>query len=108
MTITEQIITILVVIAGTMFTRFIAFIVFPEGKKPPKFISYLGSVLPYAVTGLLVVFCLKDAFHSKHYGIPELATIGLIYAIHKLKRNTLLSIASGTIIYMVFVQTLFK
>ena len=58
MTTTQRIITIAIVVLGTMTTRFLPFIIFPEGKTPPKFISYLGTVLPYAVIGLLVVYCL--------------------------------------------------
>ena len=60
MTITQQIITVVVVVLGTMTTRFLPFIIFPEGKEPPAVITYLGKVLPCAVIGLLVVFCLKD------------------------------------------------
>ena len=57
MTTVQEIITVLVVVAGTMVTRFLPFILFPEGKEPPKYITYLGTVLPYAVVGLLVVYC---------------------------------------------------
>lgn len=60
MTITQQIITVAVVVLGTMTTRFLPFLIFPEGKEPPAVITYLGTVLPYAVIGLLVVYCLKD------------------------------------------------
>lgn len=59
------------VVLGTMVTRFLPFIIFPEGKEPPEFISYLGKVLPYAVIGLLVVYCLKDVPGSGTYGLPE-------------------------------------
>ena len=108
MTITEQILTILVVVSGTMLTRFIAFIIFPEGKNPPGYISYLGSVLPYAVIGMLVVFCLKDSFYNDDYGIPEIIAILLIYFIHRLKKNMFLSIAGGTVIYMALIKPLFN
>ena len=60
MTTTQAIITIAAVVLGTMATRFIPFIIFPEGKNPPEFIKYLGTVLPYAAIGLLVIYCLKD------------------------------------------------
>lgn len=56
MTLTQQIVTIGVVILGTMITRFLPFLIFPEGKQPPEFISYLSKVLPSAVIGLLVVY----------------------------------------------------
>lgn len=107
MTVTEQIITIAVVIVGTMLTRFLAFIIFPEGKEPPKFITYLGTVLPYAAIGLLVVYCLKDAVFTELHCLPELIAILFIVALHKWKKNTLLSIAGGTVLYMVLVQNVF-
>lgn len=107
MTTVQQIITIIAVILGTMTTRFLAFIVFPEGKTPPKFISYLGTVLPYAVVGLLIVYCLKDSLFSSSHCIPEIIAIAFIIILHKWKKNTLLSIASGTILYMFLVQTIF-
>ncbi len=75
MTTAQRIITILVVVAGTMLTRFLPFLIFPEGKTPPKYITYLGTVLPYAVIGLLVVYCLKDAVFSAFHGLPELIAI---------------------------------
>ena len=61
MTLTQQIIMIGVVVLGTMVTRFLPFLIFPQGKTPPKFVQYLGTVLPTAVIGLLVVYGLKDA-----------------------------------------------
>lgn len=79
----------------------------PEGKEPPAVITYLGKVLPCAVIGLLVVFCLKDVSESTHYGLPELIAILFIVALHKWKKSTLLSIGGGTVFYMVLVQTIF-
>lgn len=81
--------------------------IFPENKKPPKYITYLGAVLPFAVIGLLVVFCLKEAVFTKLHGLPEAIAILFIVLLHKWKKNTLLSIAGGTILYMVLVQTVF-
>lgn len=107
MTVTQQIITIAAVVLGTMVTRFLPFLVFPEGKTPPKFITYLGTVLPYAVIGLLVIYCLKDAVFSSLHCLPELIAIAFIVVLHKWKKNTLLSIAGGTILYMVLVQVVF-
>ena len=66
MTTLQKVLTIAVVALGTQITRFSAFLVFPEGKTPPKFISYLASVLPCAVIGMLVVYCLKDAVFSRN------------------------------------------
>lgn len=107
MTTSQSVITILVVVLGTMLTRFLPFIIFPEGKTPPKFITYLGGVFPYAVIGLLVIYCLKDAVFTSYHGLPELIAIVCIIILHKWKKNMLLSLAGGTIIYMVLVQTFF-
>ena len=63
---------------GTMVTRFLPFLIFPEGKEPPEFIQYLGKVLHYAVIGLLVIYCLKDVPGSGTYGIPEFLAIAFI------------------------------
>ena len=107
MTTTQSVITILAVVAGTVLTRFLPFLIFPEGKTPPKYITYLGTVLPYAVIGLLVVDCLKDAVYSAFHGLPELIAIVFIFVLHKWKKNTLLSIAGGTVLYMALVQNFF-
>lgn len=108
MTTAQSILTILAVVLGTMTTRFLPFLIFPEGKEPPRYITYLGTVLPYAVIGLLVVYCLKDAFGSGHFALPELIAILFIIVLHKWKRNTLLSIGGGTVLYMFLVQTVFR
>ena len=71
MTILQQVLTVAAVVLGTMTTRFLPFLLFPEGKQPPAFIRYLGTVLPSAVIGLLVVFCLKDAVFTSWHGLPE-------------------------------------
>ncbi|OZG57783.1 branched-chain amino acid permease [Bifidobacterium tissieri] len=108
MTVWQSVITIAVVALGTMITRFLPFIVFPESKQPPRFIDYLGRVLPFAMTGLLVVYSLKDVSPmTGNHGIPELIAMAVIVALHAWKRNMLLSIAGGTILYMVLVQLVF-
>ena len=107
MTTAQHIITILAVVAGTMLTRFLPFLIYPEGKTPPGYITWLGTVLPHAVIGLLVVYCLKDAVFSAYHGLPEVIAIGFIVLLHRWKRNTLLSIAGGTILYMILVQRFF-
>ena len=107
MTTIQKVITIFAVVAGTMLTRFLPFLIFPEGKTPPKYITWLGTVLPHGVIGLLVVYCLKDAVFSDYHCLPEIIGIGFIFLLHKWKRNTLLSIAGGTILYMVLVQHVF-
>lgn len=108
MTLTEQIITILMVVLGTMATRFLPFIVFPSGKPTPKYVKFLGKFLPPAVFGMLVVYCLKnvDILAGSH-GIPELISILVVVALHLWKKQMLLSIAGGTVCYMLLVQFLF-
>lgn len=108
MTLTQQIVTIAMVVLGTLLTRFIPFLVFPEGKPTPRYIRYLGTVLPAAVFGLLVVYSLKNVslFGGSH-GIPELISVAVVVALHLWKRQMLLSIAGGTICYMVLVQVFF-
>lgn len=108
MNFTQQIITILMVVLGTMLTRFLPFLIFPAGKPTPKYIQYLGKVLPDAVFGLLVVYCLKNvSIFTGTHAIPELISILLVIVLHYWKRQMLLSIASGTICYMLLVQFLF-
>lgn len=108
MTLSQQIITIAVIVAGTMITRFLPFILFPAGKKTPEYVQYLGRVLPAAVFGLLVVYCLKNVhIFSGSHGLPELISIVLVAALHLWKRQMLISIAGGTVCYMLLVQLVF-
>lgn len=107
MTTTQSVLTIIAVVFGTMTTRFLPFLIFPEGKKVPAYVEYLGSVLPYAVIGLLVVYCLKDAIFTVYHGSPEFISMVLIVVLHQWKKNTLLSIATGTVCYMVLLQNVF-
>lgn len=102
----QSFITIAVISLATVITRFLPFIVFPDSKKPPEFISYLAKVLPTAVIGFLVIYCLRNSFNN-FYGAPELISIIVIVLIHKWKHNLLLSAGSGTILYMLLVQNVF-
>lgn len=104
----QGVVTILMAVLGTIITRFLPFIVFPETKRPPRVVEYLGKVLPYAMGGLLVVYSLKNVtpFSGTH-GIPEAVAIAVIVALHVWKRNMLLSIAGGTAVYMLLVQVVF-
>ena len=108
MTLTQQIITAAMVVIGTVITRFLPFIIFPDGKKTPDYIKYLGEVLPLAVFGLLIVYCLRDVsiLHGTH-GIPELISIALTVCIHLWRRKMILSIAAGTVCYMLLVHFVF-
>lgn len=108
MTLTQQIIIIGMVILGTVLTRFLPFLIFPAGKPTPKYVQYLGTVLPSAVFGLLVVYCLKDvSIFAGNHGIPEMISIAAVIGLHIWKRQMLLSIAGGTLCYMLLVQMVF-
>jgi branched-subunit amino acid transport protein AzlD len=92
----------------TAATRFLPFLIFGNGKKTPDIIVYLGKVLPYAIMGMLVVYCLKNvSFISAPFGLPELIGCAAVAVLHIWKRNTLLSIGVGTIGYMLLVQFVF-
>ncbi len=108
MTLTQRIITIAVIVLATMLTRFLPFLLFPAGKPTPKYLQYLGKVLPAAVFGLLVVYCLKNVdILSGSHGIPEAIAIAAVVGLHLWKKQMLLSIAGGTILYMLLVQFVF-
>lgn len=108
MTLTEQILTIAMVVLGTVITRFLPFLLFPAGRSTPRYIRYLGKVLPAAVFGMLVIYCLRnvDVLGGSH-SIPELISILLVVLLHLWKRQMLLSIAGGTLCYMLLVQLVF-
>ncbi len=108
MTFAQQIIMIGMVVLGTMLTRFLPFLLFPAGRPTPKYIQYLGRVLPAAVFGLLVVYCLKNvSLFSGSHGLPEMLSIVLVVLLHLWRRQMLLSIAGGTLAYMLLVQLVF-
>lgn len=89
----------------TMATRFLPFLIFGSGRKTPDIIVYLGKVLPYAIMGMLVIYCMKDvSFLQAPHGVPELLGCAVVAALHLWKRNTLLSIGAGTVFYMVLIQ----
>lgn len=105
---TQILLTIAAVSLGTALTRFLPFLVFPSGKPTPKYIQYLGKFLPGAVFGLLVVYCLKNvSLLSGSHGVPEAIGIAVTVALHLWKRQMLLSIAGGTVCYMLLVQYIF-
>ena len=92
----------------TMLLRFLPFLIFGENRKTPKLITYLGRVLPYAIMGMLVVYCLKGVTPLAYpYALPELLACAAVVLLHIWKRNTLLSIGVGTVFYMVLVQLVF-
>lgn len=99
---------ILVVAVTTFATRVIPFLIFPKGKEIPRTVQYLGKVLTPAVIGMLVVYCLKNtSVLSAPYGIPELVSVLVVAVLHVWKRNNLLSIGVGTVLYMFLIQVVF-
>ena len=108
MTMTQSLITIACVVLGTVLTRFLPFWVFPGDKPTPPFVRYLGKVLPGAIFGLLVVYCLKNvSLLVAPHGLPELIAIAVVVLLHLWKRQLLLSVAAGTVCYMLLVQVVF-
>ena len=104
----EALASIGVMAAVTFLTRALPFLLFDRGDHPPAIILYLGRVLPPAIIAMLIVYCLKGvSFAAAPYGIPEFLACGAVAALHVWKRNTLLSIAGGTVLYMVLVQMVF-
>lgn len=104
----QQFITIGVAVLGTVLTRFLPYILFPEGKKIPRVINYLGKVLAPAVFGLLVIYCLRNVnFAGAHHGLPELISIAVVIALFVWKRGMILPMAGGTICYMLLVHFVF-
>ena len=107
MTNTQALILIAVIAIATQLTRTLPFILFPENKETPRYILYLGKVLPYSAIGLLVVYCLKNvSLLSSPFGIPEAIAVLCVAILHLWKNNTLLSIGVGTVIYMLLVQVI--
>lgn len=108
MTVAQAVITVAAVVLGTMVTRFLPFLIFPSSKPTPPYIQYLGRVLPFAVMGLLVIYCLKSVdVTAAPFGLPEAVSIAAILVLHAWKRSMLLSVAGGTVLYMILVQFVF-
>lgn len=108
MTTLQGIIMVAIFAITTLLTRVLPFVLFPAGRPTPKFVVYLGKVLPFAITGMLLVYCLKDiTIMAQPYGAPEVIALMLTAALFLLVKNSLLAIAAGTIAYMLMVQFLF-
>ena len=104
----HDVLLIAVAVLVTMVTRFLPFLIFGEKRRTPPIIEYLGTVLPCAIMGMLVVYCLKDvSFLTSPFGLPELIACIVVAALHIWKRNSLLSIGGGTVCYMLLVQLVF-
>ena len=108
MTVAQQMITIAILVVGTMLTRFLPFLIFRESRPTPKYVQYLGKALPAASFGMLVVYCLKPVSFLAHpFGLPEFLGIAATVLVHLWKRQLLLSVSCGTIVYMLLVQLVF-
>ena len=108
MTLTQRLVTIALCALATMLTRFLPFALFSSRRPTPKYVQYLGRALPPAIFGMLVVYCLKNvSIVSGSHGLPELIAIAITVGLHLWKRQTLLSIAGGTIAYMLLIQLVF-
>lgn len=107
MSILQEIITIACCVAATMLTRFLPFAIFNEKRKTPAYIIYLGKALPSAVFGMLIVYCLKNVdISTRPHALPEIIAIAATVFLHKKWGNMLVSIAGGTIIYMVLIRVI--
>jgi len=108
MSLIQRVIMICMVILGTVITRFLPFFIFTSDKPTPKYVQYLGKMLPSAALGMLVIYCLKDVSLFKgNHAIPELLSIMVVVLLHLWKKQMLVSIAGGTIFYMILVQLVF-
>lgn len=104
----RSVIIIILVAITTFITRVIPFLLFPGGRKIPQWVERLGKILPPAVIGMLVVYCLKSVTPLAFpFGLPEIIASAVVVVLHVWKRNNLLSIGVGTVLYMVLVQTVF-
>ena len=104
----HEILLIIVCCLVTALTRFLPFLIFGGKRKTPEIVTYLGKVLPFAIMGMLVVYCLKDvSFLSAPYGAPELIGIAITAGLHIWRRNSLLSIGVGTVSYMLLIPFVF-
>lgn len=104
----HDVLLIVVAVLVTMATRFLPFLIFGENRKTPPVIEYLGKVLPFAIMGMLVIYCLKDvSLLRAPHGLPELISCAAVVILHVWKRNSLLSIGGGTVCYMLLVQLVF-
>ena len=107
---TDRYLILMIIVAGvcTFATRLFPFALFGGKKEVPKFLKYLGNVLPVAILGILIVYCLKDFENGDiNYIIPQLIGVAMTAIVHIWKRNTLLSIAVGTIGYMLLIHFAF-
>lgn len=106
---TGQAIASIAVMAGVTFlTRVLPFLLFDRGESPPRLVLYLGRVLPPAIIAMLIIYCLRGISFTAPAGwAPQLISVAVVVVLHLWKKNNLLSIFGGTILYMVLVQVVF-
>ncbi len=108
LTVTQTLITIAAIVLGTQISRWPPFIAFSGKKETPKFVQYLGRVLPPALMGLIVVYCFKNVpILTGNHGLPELIASAVVILTYEWKENLLLSVGGGTLVYMLLVQFVF-
>lgn len=108
MTTSQALITVALIAAATLLTRALPFLLFPAGRETPKYILYLGKVLPCATIGMLVVYCVKEVSPlAWPHALPELLSLAAVVVAQLWRRSTLISIVAGTALYMVLVQLVF-
>ena len=92
----------------TILLRFLPFLIFRKGRPIPAYVAYLGDVLPQAIIGMLVIYCLKDTVvTAAPFGAPEAIAALSVVALQVWRRNSLVSILSGTVVYKLLVQLVF-
>lgn len=107
MTTTQMVVTLALVMAGTVVTRSLPFVVFPAGRETPAFVRYLGQVLPAAALGMLVVYCYKGLdLAGPGHGLPELIAGAVVVILQRWRRNMFLSIVAGTALYLVLLRVM--
>lgn len=104
----QAIASIAVMAVITFLTRALPFLLFDRGESPPKLVIYLGKVLPPAVIAMLIVYCLRGVSFAAPGGwLPQLIAVVAVVVLHLWKKNNLLSIFGGTLLYMILVQVVF-
>ena len=104
----HAVLAIAVMAIVTFLTRFLPFLLFDRGEAPPKVVLYLGRVLPPAIIAMLIIYCLREiSFAAPALWAPQLIAVAAVVLLHLWKRNNLISIFGGTILYMVLVQFVF-
>lgn len=104
----RALIMIIIMGAATFATRIVPVLIFGRKDKVPEFILYLGRTVPYTAMGLLIVYCFKDvSLLSGTHALPEIISLAVVTATYLWKRNTVASVALGTVCYMMLVQKVF-